>query len=254
PALVSPPPTPIKTPRGKVGSRTSSSTSLVSQRKKKGSNSTSTGNSNSNSVSSPIKSNSKAKVERKASGGEHTPPPSYSPGSNGGGSGVPGIMVPGPHGVPVFAPLVSYPPSSLDPTRALGATRTTRSRSTSKHHHARRDSTPPELRGGGEGYAAPYAAPYYMSPHRALWPQSAGSGREVPEDVDWYAPPPLPQPPPQPQPQSRHRSVSSAQYYRPGSSSSPHGSGGGGNDYDGPAPVGMPAAHARRHVSGPAYA
>ncbi|KAK5729870.1 Prenylated Rab acceptor 1 [Elasticomyces elasticus] len=210
--------TPAKTPaKGKVGSRTNSSTSLVGQTRKKGGKIPS---------ASPAKSNSKAKVERKASM-DATRPYSYSPG------GTPGIMVPGPNGVPVFAPLVNYPPPlPASPELARAAVR---SRSSSKH--SRRDSTPPER---VDPYVQ-YPTPYYMPQHRyqrgQMRPESSGSNRSVPEDEGgWYGPT-------TPLPKARNRSVSNAQYtpYRRSSN----------DDDDGPSPTTSPAAQGRRNVSGP---
>ncbi|KAK0280881.1 Prenylated Rab acceptor 1 [Friedmanniomyces endolithicus] len=230
PVLLSPPATPAKTPKGKVGSRTSSSTSLAAQRKKKGSS----------SISSPAKSNSKAKVERKPSAEQQTSP--YTP-----GAGPPGIMVPGPNGVPVFAPLVNYPPLSSPELTRAGAARP-RSRSTSKH--SRRDSTPPER---VDPYTQ-YPSPYYMPPppphpqQRALRPEYPGPPhRPTPQhqdEMDYYPPSP------------RHRSastVAAAQYASLHRRTS--------DDYDFPPPLPpLPAAQSgggggggggRRHVSGP---
>ena len=150
-ALISPPSTPAKTAKTKT-SRSSSAASLASQKTKKKS---------SLSSPSPAKSNSKAKVDRAA---EQPPYP----------SGSPGIMVPGPNGVSVFAPLVNYPgPPSPEQSR-------TRSQSISKH--SRRESTPPER-------ADPYGRFYIPQPANGLRPQSSGSYRIVPaEDADGYPP------------------------------------------------------------------
>ncbi|KAK0830622.1 Prenylated Rab acceptor 1 [Friedmanniomyces endolithicus] len=219
PVLLSPPATPAKTPKGKVGSRTSSSTSLGAQRKKKGSS----------SISSPAKSNSKAKVERKSSAEQQTSP--YTP-----GAGPPGIMVPGPNGVPIFAPLVNYPPLSSPELTRAGAARP-RSRSSSKH--SRRDSTPPER---VDPYTQ-YPSPYYMPPppqqQRGLRPEYPGPpNRSTPQqdEMDWYPPAP------------RHRSASTAaaQYAPLHRRTS--------DDYDLPALPPLPAAQSgggRRNVSGP---
>lgn len=233
-ALVSPPATPAKTPKGKAGSRSNSSTSLASQKtRKKRSNSLFGGQS---SPSPAIKSNSKAKVDRKPSAEQPSP---YPPGTAGGGA--PGIMVPGPNGVPVFAPIMHYaPPTSPELSRAQqqqpGGTTRTRSRSNSKHT-GRRDSTPPE-RGVAEPYAQYPPRSYYPPPVAAagLRPESSGSNRSLPaaEDVDWY---PFPA-------ASRNRSASNAgAAYRLS----------GADDYDAPPPH-LPAAQhgqQRRHVSGP---
>ena len=196
PALVSPPATPARTPKGK-GSRSSSATSLASQKTKKKS---------SLSSPSPAKSNSKAKVDRKASA-EQSP---YA-------GGPPGIMVPGPNGVPVFAPLVNYPPP---PSPEFARTR---SRSTSKH--SRRDSTPPERT---DPYGQ-YAQRYYVPQTAGVRPPSSGSNRSLPDDADWY-----------PSPPTRPRGASNAAYagYRTAA-----------DDYEVPTP---PAAQGRRNVSGPA--
>ncbi|KAK5689903.1 Prenylated Rab acceptor 1 [Elasticomyces elasticus] len=211
------PVTPAKTPaKGKVGSRTSSSTNLVGQTRKKGGKIPS---------ASPAKSNSKAKVERKASM-DATSPYSYSPG------GTPGIMVPGPNGVPVFAPLVNYPPPPASPELARAAVR---SRSSSKH--SRRDSTPPERVDPYVQYPMPYYMPQHQYQRGQMRPESSGSNRSVPEDEGgWYGPS-------TPLPKARNRSVSNAQYtpYRRPSN----------DDYDGPSPTTSPAAQGRRNVSGP---
>ncbi|KAK3641374.1 Prenylated Rab acceptor 1 [Elasticomyces elasticus] len=211
------PVTPAKTPaKGKVGSRTNSSTSLVGQTRKKGGKVPS---------ASPAKSNSKAKVERKASMDAKSPY-SFSPG------GTPGIMVPGPNGVPVFAPLVNYPPPPASPELARAAVR---SRSSSKH--SRRDSTPPERPDPYVQYPTPYYMPQHQYQRGQVRPESSGSNRSVPEDEGgWYGPT-------TPLPKARNRSVSNAQYtpYRRSSN----------DDYDGPSPTTSPAAQGRRNVSGP---
>ena len=217
--LASPPATPARTPKGKVGSRTSSSTSLVSQKTRKRGNTSSLFSGQSSP--SPAKSNSKAQVERKPST-EHQNLP-YSP-----GSGPPGIMVPGPNGVPVFAPLVNYPPSTPEFTRAQPVGTTPRSRSTSKH--SRHDSTPPER----PDPFAQYPARYYQTA-AGMRPESSSTNNRAPaEDETWYPP----------QPHSRNRSASNAHYAayaRPGAT----------DDYD-MAPS-LPAVHGqRRNVSGPA--
>lgn len=214
-ALASPPATPAKTPKGKAGSRTSSSTSLTSQKTRKRGNTSSLFSGQSSP--SPAKSNSKAKVERKPSAELALPYPS--------GSGPPGIMVPGPNGVPVFAPIVNYAPPSPELARAQPGSTRTRSRSTSKH--SRRESTPPER-------PDPYAQypPRYYHPSAGARPESSGSNRSMPDDIDWYPPPPSP----------RNRSASNAHQYAAYR--------GGPDDYDVPPP--LPAAQGRRNVSGPA--
>ncbi|KAK5133103.1 hypothetical protein LTR08_008213 [Meristemomyces frigidus] len=216
--LVSPPVTPARTTKSKIGSRTSSSTSIVSQKTRKRGNTSSLFSGQSSP--SPAKSNSKAKVDKKLSA-EHQALP-YSP-----GGGPPGIMVPGPNGVPIFAPLVNYPPSTPEFTRAQPVSVTPRKRSTSKH--SRRDSTPPER---PDPYAQ-YPTRHYH-PAAGIRPESSGSNRSLPEDGDWY--------PPQPTP--RNRSSSNAHYTaytRPGAA----------DDYDMPPP--LPAVQGqRRNVSGPA--
>ncbi|CAK4029652.1 Hypothetical predicted protein [Lecanosticta acicola] len=197
-ALASPPPTPKS--RARTTSRNSSSSNLPAQKSRK--------KNSSGFFGSPAKSNSKAKMTRTTSAEQAI---QYPPGSP-----APGIMVPGPNGVPVYAPLAYYGPPSPEfarrsPSGGAG------SRSSSKQ--SRRESTPPEL--------------YQALPHRyypaAPRPESReGSSRPYPDDVDWYPPPP-----------SRTRSASNAQYtgYR-------HP-----EDYD-MAPPG-PAAQGRRHASGP---
>jgi PRA1 family protein 1 len=194
-ALVSPPATPAKTSKAKTnGSRSSSSTSLAGQKNRKKA-----------SYSSPAKSNSKAKVDRKPSAEQA---PSYPPGA--------GIMVPGPNGVPVFAPLVNYPPPGPETSRS-GAARPS-SRSSSKH--SRRESTPPERT---EAYAQ-FPPRYYAAP-AGMRPPSSSSNRSFQDDLDWYPPP------------GRNRSASNVPYMRPG------------EDYDPPV---LPAAQGRRNVSGSA--
>ncbi|KAF2765987.1 DUF427-domain-containing protein [Teratosphaeria nubilosa] len=203
PAMVSPPLTPSKSSKSKSsGSRSSSSTSLVNSKgRKKGEKSSST----------PAKSNSKAKVERK-------PVPAEPSTAYNSASGPQGIMVPGPNGVPIFAPLVSYPPSPEIATRAAGM----RPRSRSSSKHSRRVSTPPERI---DAYAA-YASRYYAG--QGMRPPSSGSNRSIGDEYDYYPPS-----------ASRTRSVSNAQYYRPAPP----------DDYD--VPVG-PATPGRRNASGPA--
>lgn len=203
-ALVSPPATPARTPKGKSSSRSSSSTSLANQKtRKKGSISS----------PSPAKSNSKAKVDRRPSTEHNMVYP----------AGTPGIMVPGPNGVPVFQPTTSYPPPSLDYARG-GATRP-RSRSTSKH--SRRESTPPEQT---EGYGQ-YSPRYY--PPTSLRPASSSSNRSFQDDEgDYYA---------LPSSNHRNRSASNAQYAGYRSSQL--------EEHD-PPPPSLPAAQGRtRNVS-----
>lgn len=193
-SLASPPPTPAKS-KGKGSSRTNSSTSLATQKPRK----------KAGSISSPAKSNSKAKVARKTSGEQTLPylPP---------GPGAPGIMVPGPNGVPIYAPIV-YGSSSPELLRAQP-----RSRSTSKH--SRREATPE--RNGEQAYAS--YSPRYYPPQSGVRPPSSSSSRSLQDDQDWYPPP------------TRNRSTSNAQGYPAYRL----------DDYDS-----MSAAHARRNVSGP---
>ncbi|KAI7160633.1 hypothetical protein KC349_g3309 [Hortaea werneckii] len=246
-----PPTTPGKTPKGsssKSGSRSNSSTNLASQKlKSKKTSLFGGGSSNQASSPSPAKSNSKAKVNRRPSTSDHHagPPPSF-PG--GGNAGPPGIMVPGPDGKPMFAPLVNYPPlpnASAEYSRGGG------SRSSSKH--SRRESTPPERLGGG----AAGAAGYYYPTNVGARPESSGSNRSFSDmgpgaaaaaggDFGWY-----------PSPSSRQRSGSAAAAHqypyaspRPSTGSMPPQ--GYDDEYMGSPP--MPAAHhsphypQRRHV------
>ncbi|KXL48651.1 MAG: hypothetical protein FE78DRAFT_29020 [Acidomyces sp. 'richmondensis'] len=169
--LVSPPATPASTKKAttqkfRSGSRSGSATNL---NQKVSSSSSSTSSSakkkGSNGTSSPAKSNSKAKIDRKSlpppststSAAEHALP--YPP-----GTGPPGIMVPGPNGVPVFAPIVNYttPPS---PEYVRGG--------------SRRGESPRSAGGGGGGA-------YFPAPLRR--PNSSGSARSLPDEVDWLPP------------------------------------------------------------------
>ncbi|KAK4500480.1 hypothetical protein PRZ48_008669 [Zasmidium cellare] len=200
--LASPPATPAKS-KVKASSRTSSASSLTSQKTRK--------KSSGGIFGSPAKSNSKAKVQRKNSVEQAQPYPIGAP--------PPGIMVPGPNGVPVYAPIY-YGPPSPEFARAGRSQSGGGSRSSSKH--SRRESTPPEQ--------FPPMPPRYYPNGVSVRPDSQGSNRSLPDDIDWYPPPP-----------SRTRSASNAQYagYR----------GPPPDDYDMAPP--MPAAQGRRHVSGP---
>jgi hypothetical protein len=182
PALASPPPTPAKNAKGtKTSSRSSSSTNLAAQKTRKRNSSGLFGNGS----SSPAKSNSKAKVNRKPSAEQQAPQiPPYPP-------GPPGILVPGPDGVPVYAP-IGYGPPSPEFRRQQSGGSQPGSRSASKHR--RRESTPPERT---DPYAQ-YPMRYYPPP--SMRPPSSGSNRSLPDDVDWYPPAP------------RTRSSSNAQY------------------------------------------
>ena len=204
-ALASPPATPAKTPKGKVGSRSNSSTNLARQKpgKKNGS-----GGLFGTNAPSPAKSNSKAKVNRKPSAEQALPYPT--------GQAPPGIMVPGPNGVQIYAPIGYHGPPSPEISR--GSSRPG-SRSASKH--SRRESTPPEQ------YPPRI---YYPPPSSSVRPESSGSNRSLPDDIDWY-PPPLPQ---LPSARARAASNNAPSYYA---------------DYDGQS---LPAAQGgRRNVSGP---
>ncbi|TKA27762.1 hypothetical protein B0A50_04863 [Salinomyces thailandicus] len=205
PALASPPATPARTPKGKVSSRSNSSTSLASQKPRKRSTSLFGGQSS----PSPAKSNSKAKVARKPSAEQQRPPLPYPEG--GSPTGPPGIMVPGPDGKLVFAPLVNYSPNY---PRAPGPTSSPNSPSSPKassRSRRRRDSTTAEQRQWGESYPPPTVAAayqpryYYSPPHLSndpSRPDSSSSTRSVPahaagggEDrrLDWAALPAQPQ-------------------------------------------------------------
>ncbi|KAK5173657.1 uncharacterized protein LTR77_002338 [Saxophila tyrrhenica] len=209
PALASPPPTPAKNGKGgKVGSRSNSSTSLANQKtRKRGS----TGLFGNGSSSSPAKSNSKAKVNRKPSAEQQTPYP----------MNAPGMMVPGPDGMPVFAPIGYGGPPSPEYRRNNSGGSQPSSRSASKH--SRRESTPPERT---DPYAQ-YPMRYYPPHQQGMRPPSSSSNRSLPDDIDWY-------PPVNP----RTRSASLA--------------------YDQDVPLALPAAQTqspgRRNVSNPAYA
>ncbi|KAF7188262.1 hypothetical protein HII31_10326 [Pseudocercospora fuligena] len=164
-ALVSPPATPAKS-KVKPSSRSSSSTSLKAQQKPRKS-------STSSFFGSPAKSNSKAKVrrspERKNSTEQALP---YPPGTT--------VLIQGPDGRPMYAPLYSGPPS---PELSKSRPGTSGSRSSSKH--SRRESTPPEQ----------------MPPLPRYYDTRSGSNRSLPEDAEWYPPP------------ARTRSASSAQQF-----------------------------------------
>ena len=209
--LASPPATPAKpAAKGKVGSRSNSSTNLASQktRTKRGSTGLFGGS------SSPAKSNSKAKVNRKPSAEQAIPYPT--------GQGPPGIMVPGPNGRPVYAPIEYYGPPSPELVRAQsgGSRPNSKPGSRSASKHRRRESTPPDR---AEAYAQ--YPPRYYPPPPGMRPESSGSNRSLPDDIDWYPPPP------------RNRSASNAQYI------------GYPGDYDTAPP--MPAAQGRRNITGP---
>ena len=206
PPLASPPPTPAKNAKAiKAGSRSSSSTNLASQKARKRGGSSLFGAGS----SSPAKSNSKAKVNRKPSAEQSLPYPT--------GQAPAGIMVAGPDGAPAYAPIGYGLPSPEFHRTQSGGSRPG-SRSASKHR--RRESTPPER---FDAYA-PYPPRYYPPPS-GLRPESSGSNRSLPDDIDWYPPPP------------RNRSTSNAPYA------------GYATEYDAPPP--LPAAQGRRNVSGP---
>lgn len=213
--LASPPATPAKALAKvpKVGSRSNSSSNLASQKTRGGKKA---------STASPAKSNSKAKVERKPSAEHALPYPT--------GQGPPGIMVPGPDGVPVFAPIINYAGSAPEPATRPGASRP-RSRSTSKQ--SRRESTPPERERLADQYYPPRS--YYPPPALSGRPPSSGSNRSLPDDIDWYPP------------ANRNRSTSNAPY--PAAY---------GREYDDqmalPAAQTLPPQQPRRIASGPAAA
>ncbi len=218
PALASPPPTPAKIPKSssKTNSRSNSSTNLAGQKtRKRGS----TGLFGNGSSSSPAKSNSKAKVNRKSSSEQQVPQALPYP------MAAPGVMIPGPDGIPVYAAL-PYPPPSPAYRRTNSGGSQPGSRSGSKH--SRRESTPPERT---DPYGQ-YPMRYYPPP--SMRPPSSSSNRSLPDDLDWY-PPSAP----------RTRSASNAHpvpYPHPDQDVQPS----------------LPAAQAvqgspRRNVSGPAY-
>ena len=132
-------------------------------------------------------------------------------------------MVPGPNGTSVYAPIGYYAPPSPEYTRSPGGSKAN-SRSGSKH--SRRESTPPERT---DPYGYP---PRYYPPSSGIRPESAHSNRSLPDDIDWYPPPPNP----------RNRSASNATYaaYPPPA------------DYDPPPPLPAAQGGGRRNVSGPA--
>lgn len=197
PPLASPPATPAKSAaKGKVSSRSNSSTNLSSKTRKRNSGFF-------GSSPSPAKSNSKAKVNRSSSA-EQALSPAQAPAR---------MMITGPGGAPLYA-LPSHISQSQELVRSRPGSKAP-SRSGSKH--SRRESTPPE-----RVETFPPYPPRYYPPPSGFRPESSGSNRSLPDDVDWYPPP------------SRHRSTSNVQY------------GGYLSDYD------LPAAHARRNYSGPA--
>ena len=209
PPLASPPATPAKNAKGvKASSRSNSSSNLASKPRKRGGSSLF-----GTSSPSPAKSNSKAKVNRKPSAEQSLPYPV--------GQGPPGIMVPGPDGTPVYAPIGYYggPPS---PEFIRSQSRGSRPGSRSASKHSRRESTPPER----TAEYAQYPLPRYYHPGTSR-PDSSGSNRSLPDDIDWYPPPPT----------GRNRSSSNVPY-----------PGGYTTDYEGAL---LPAAQGRRNVSGP---
>lgn len=211
PPLASPPATPAKNAKGvKASSRSNSSTNLASKTRKRGGS----GLFGTNSPS-PAKSNSKAKVNRKPSAERALPYPA--------GQAPAGVMVQGPDGTPVYAPIGYYGPPSPEFLRSQTRGSRPGSRSASKHN--RRESTPPER----TAEYAPYPPLRYYNPGTAR-PDSSGSNRSLPDEIDWYPPPP---------PAGRNRSASNVPY--------PPGY---GTDYDAAL---LPAAQGpRRNVSGPA--
>lgn len=204
PPLASPPATPAKpVAKGKVSSRSNSSTSLASKARKRNSGLF-------GSSPSPAKSNSKAKVDRRAPAEQALSYPTGQPPS--------GMMVTGPNGARVYAPIAYHGPPSPELARSRPGSNAP-SRSGSKHR--RREATPPDRT---EGYP-PYPPRYYLPP-ASVRPESSGSNRSLPDDINWYPPGP------------RHRSASNVQYS------------GYPSDYEG-APA-LPAAQGRRNFSGPA--
>ena len=205
--LASPPATPAKNAKAiKASSRSASSTSLASKSRKRGGS----GLFGTNGTS-PAKSNSKAKVNRKPSAERALPyPPGQTPQA---------MVVQGPDG-PVYAPIGYYGPPSPEFIRSQTRSSQPSSRSASKH--SRRDSTPPER----TAEYVPYPLRYY-NPGTAR-PDSSGSNRSLPDDIDWYPPPPT----------GRNRSSSNVPYPPTGYTT----------DYEGAL---LPAAQGRRNVSGP---
>lgn len=206
--VVSPPATPAKaTPKNsKVSSRSNSATNLASQSTRKRRSSGLFGGS-----SSPAKSNSKAKVGRKIPAAEQALAYPAGPGSS-------AMMVMGPNGVPFLAPVGYYGQPRPEYHRSQSSGTKPSSRSASRKD--RQDLTPPEP----ADFYARYPPRYYPPPS-GMRPESPGSNRAMPEDVDWYPPP------------RRHRSTSNAQHA------------GYTTDYD--APRALPAAQGRRNISDP---
>jgi hypothetical protein len=206
--LASPPATPAKNAKGiKASSRSASSTSLSSKSRKRGGSGLFGGNS-----TSPAKSNSKAKVSRKPSAERALPyPPGQTPQT---------VVVQGPDGTPVYAPIGYYGPPSPEFIRSQTRSSQPSSRSASKH--SRRESTPPER----TAEYVQYPLRYY-NPGTAR-PDSSGSNRSLPDEVEWN-PPPL---------NGRYRSSSNVPYPPTGYAT----------DYEGAL---LPAAQGRRNVSGP---
>ena len=206
PPLASPPATPAKNAKGvKTSSRSNSSTNLASKTRKRG------GSGLFGTSPSPAKSNSKAKVNRKPSAERALPYPV--------GQGPPGIMVPGPDGAPVWAPIVPHGPPSPEFMRSHSRTRSSQPSSRSASKHSRRESTPPERTAEYTQY------PFRYYTNNVGRPDSSGSNRSLPDDVDWYPPS-----------GGRNRSSSNVPY------------GGYNADYDN---AHLPAAQGRRNVSGP---
>lgn len=210
PSLASPPATPVKG-KAKAGSRTNSSTSLTGQKTRRKRSSIL-----GQSTPPSAKSNSKAKIDRKPVPEQALPYPS--------GAGPPGIMVPGPNGVPVYAPLV-YGPPSPEYVRSQPSASESRSRSSSKHSRRESSTTPERIDAAYLHYP-----PRYYPPSSSMRPRSSSSNRSLPDDIDWYAP----------MPSARNRSTSNTQYaaYR----TSPNT-----EDYD--APPTLPAAQGRRNAN-----
>jgi PRA1 family protein 1 len=211
PPLASPPATPAKNAKGiKAASRSSSTTSLASKTRKRGGS----GLFGTNSTS-PAKSNSKAKVNRKPSAERALPYPV--------GQAPAGVMVQGPDGQPFYAPIGYYGPPSPEFLRSQtrGSQPGSRSASRSASKHSRRESTPPER-------TAEYAQyPLRYLPPGGARPDSSGSNRSLPDDIEWHPPPPA----------GRNRSSSNVPYPPPYPI-----------DYGGAL---LPAAQGRRNVSGP---
>lgn len=176
PPLASPPATPAKpVAKGKVGSRSNSSTNLASKARKRNSGLF-------GSSPSPAKSNSKAKVNRKGQTEQALAYPERPHSA---------MVLAGPNGQPMYS---YYGSAGQELARSQPGSKAP-SRSGSKHR--RRESTPPDRMEIYSPYPPP---PRYYYPPAGIRPESSGSNRSLPDDADWQPPGP------------RHRSTSNVQY------------------------------------------